>query len=52
MFKVLMILFNYLNGLMTKFNNLNSLIFYSLVIVIVGFIGFSVCYSIKMLMIM
>jgi len=32
---------------MTIFNYLNSLIFYSLVIVTVGFIGFSVCYSIK-----
>jgi len=32
---------------MIIFNYLNSLIFYSLVIVTVGFIGLSVCYSIK-----
>ena len=45
-----MTIFNNLNGLMTIINYLNSLIFYSLVIVIVGFIGFLVCYYIKMLM--
>jgi len=41
----LMIIFDYLNSLMIIFNYLNSLIFYSLIIVTVGFIGFSVCYS-------
>lgn len=45
-----MTIFNNLKGLMTIINYLNSLIFYSLVIVIVGFIGFLVCYPIKMLM--
>lgn len=39
-----MLLFNYLNNLITIFNYFNSLIFYSLVIVTVGFIGFSVYY--------
>jgi len=32
---------------MAIFNNLSSLIFYSLIIVTVGLIGFSVCYSIN-----
>gem|GEM_PF-3579543 len=41
----LITIFNYLNSLITIFNDLNSLIFYSLIIVTVGFIGFSVCYS-------
>ena len=39
-----MLLFNYLNNLITIFNYFNSLIFYSLVIVTVGFIRFSVYY--------
>lgn len=42
-----MILFNYLDSLMIIFNYLNSLIFYSLVLITVGFIGFSIYYSIN-----
>ena len=42
-----MLLFNYLNSLMSIFNSLSTLILYILVIVTVGFIGFSVCYSIN-----
>lgn len=42
-----MLLFNYLNSLILIFNNLSNLIFYSLVIVTVGLIGFSVCYSLN-----
>jgi len=42
-----MTIFNYLDSLMINFNYLNSLIFYSLVIITVGFIGFSIYYSIN-----
>lgn len=42
-----MLIYNNLHSLMATFNYLSSLILYSLVIVTIGFIGFSVCYSIN-----